>query len=168
MTAPCFVDANVLVYWRDKADSRKQEIAGTLMQRLWSEQSGRISVQVLNEFYAVSTRKIADALSRDDAWAVVVELFEWNPQPLNEALLVRAKVAEGRYRLSWWDSLIVAAAQLQNCKVLYTEDMHHGMQFGNVRVCNPFIAQVQEEPPAAYMPPVVSRHRPRGRPRKAA
>ncbi len=167
MTAPCFVDANVLVYWRDKADPRKQEIADTLIQRLWSEQSGRISVQVLNEFYAVSTRKIADPLSRDDAWSIIQDLFEWNPHPVNEALMIRAKATEGRYGLSWWDSLIVAAARLQDCNILYTEDMHHGMQLDGVRVCNPFVAQIQEEPPPAYMP-VISRHRPRGRPRKVA
>ncbi len=87
MTAPCFVDANVLVYWRDKADSRKQEIAGTLdaapLERAVGADQRAGTERILCGFH----RKIADALSRDDAWAVVEELFEWNPQPLNEALV---------------------------------------------------------------------------------
>ncbi|MEO8313230.1 MAG: PIN domain-containing protein [Pseudomonadota bacterium] len=168
MTAACFVDANVLVYACDPADARKFEVATNLIGRLWREQSGRISTQVLNEFYTVITRKVAKPVEREKAWHDVEELFEWNPMPIDAALLHGARSIEVRYKLSWWDSLIVAAAQLQGCSILYTEDLQNGAVFGNVRVRNPFIDQVQEEPPVPYAPKVVSRHRPRGRPRKAA
>lgn len=168
MIAPCFVDGNVLVYARDNGDPRKQEVANALLDRLWLEQSGRTSVQVLNEFYAVVTRKISVRIPQEVAWRVVEEFLEWSPQPVDSALLRHARAVEIRYKLNWWDALIVASAQLQGCSILYTEDLQNGAVYGNVRVRNPFMAQVQEEPPAEYAPKLVSRHRPRGRPRKAA
>ena len=168
MTAACFVDANVLVYASDPTDPRKHELASALMDRLWREQSGRTSVQVLNEYYTVVTRKIRRVVAREQAWHDVQELFEWNPQPVDIALLQQARSFEARNALSWWDCLIVAAAQLQGCSILYTEDLQDGAVYGIVRVRNPFVAQVQEDPPEPYAPKLVSRHRGRGRPRKAA
>jgi predicted nucleic acid-binding protein len=167
MTVPCFVDANVLVYAHNPAEPLKCEVAQYLLRRLWADQSGRTSLQVLNEFYAVVTRKLSKRKSHDEAWVEVEEFFRWNPQQLDTGLLQRARQIEARYRLSWWDSLIVAAAQVQGCSVLYTEDLHHGATYDGVRVCNPFVAQVQEEP-APYRVATVSPHRPRGRPRKVA
>jgi predicted nucleic acid-binding protein len=168
MIAPCFVDANVLVYSRNTGDPRKGEIANSLLDRLWLEQSGRTSVQVLNEFYSVVTRKVSLAISQDVAWQVVEEYLEWNPQAVDGALLRQARSVEARYKLNWWDALIVAAAQLQNCAILYSEDMQHGAQLGGVRINNPFVAQVQEPAPVEYAPARVTGHRPRGRPRKVA
>jgi predicted nucleic acid-binding protein len=168
MTAACFVDANVFVYACDPADVRKFEVAHSLLDRLWREQSGRTSVQVLNEFYTVVTRKLRKPVAAEQAWHDVEELFEWNPQPVDLALLQQARAVEARYKLNWWDALIVAAAQLQGCSMLYTEDLQDGAAFGTVRVRNPFSTQMQEPAPLEYAPQVVSRHRPRGRPRKVA
>ena len=80
-----------------------------------------------------------------------------------------AREAEQRWRLSWWDSLIVAAAQMQGCSVLLTEDLHDGTAFGNLVVRSPFTLEVRE-PAAAYgaTPQLASLHRPRGRPRRTA
>jgi hypothetical protein len=81
-------------------------------------------------------------------------------------LLLLAHEIEQRYRISWWDSLIVGAAQLQDCDILLTEDLQAGMNFDRVSVQNPFSLQVQE-PRAVYsIPKLPSRHRPRGWPRK--
>jgi len=165
MTAPCFVDANVLVYAHNPAEPLKRAVAGDLLRRLWADFSGRTSIQVLNEFYTVITRKLSAPMGPDDAWAEVEEFFRWNPQALDSSLLHRARQIETRYKLNWWDCLVVAAAQQQDCAVLYTEDLQHGAAFDGVRICNPFISQVQEEP-AMYRVGVVSRHRSRGRPRK--
>jgi predicted nucleic acid-binding protein len=167
MTAACFVDANVLVYSNDRSEPFKQEIARALLQRLWREQTGRTSIQALNEFYVVVTRKVSAVARQEDAWQIVEELLDWDPQPVDGALLQRARSLEIRYQLSWWDCLIAAAAQLQGCSILYTEDLQHGADYDGVRICNPFIAEVQEAP-ATYRVQLVSRHRPRGRPRKAA
>ena len=167
MTGPCFVDANVLVYALDRSEAAKQQIAQALLSKLWREQTGRTSVQALNEFYVVVTRKVSLAVHREEAWPVLEDLLGWNPQPVDAMLLHRARAVEIRYKLSWWDGLIVAAAQLQGCSILYSEDLQHGAVYDSVRVCNPFIAQVQEDA-APYRAKVASGHRPRGRPRKAA
>lgn len=167
MTGPCFVDANVLVYAHDPSEPLKQELAAELLRRLWAGSNGRTSIQVLNEFYVVLSRKVTVRRAAGEVWAEVEEFFRWNPQPLDADLLRRARQIEARYKLSWWDSLVVAAAQLQGCSVLYTEDLQHGALLDDVRVVNPFLPQVQEEP-APYRVPVASTHRPRGRPRKQA
>jgi predicted nucleic acid-binding protein len=153
---------------RDGAHVGKQDIAALWMNRLWAEQRGRTSIQVLNEYYTVGTRKLRPAIAAADAWGDVERLMDWHPQPLDAELLRHGRDIELRYRLSWWDSLVVAAAQLQDCALLLTEDLQHGMTFDSLRVCNPFADQVQEPPPVDYQPIRVSAHRPRGRPRKAA
>jgi predicted nucleic acid-binding protein len=167
MTGKFFVDTNVLVYIRDTAQPAKKAVAAQWMDRLWSERSGRTSIQVLNELYATLTRKFRNQMRSDEAWDDVRALLAWNPQPINNELLIQAHQIERRYRISWWDSLIVAAAQLQDCDTLLTEDLQTGMIFDRVTVQNPFNLQVQE-PRAVYSAAVTlpSRHRPRGRPRK--
>jgi predicted nucleic acid-binding protein len=165
MTAPCFVDANVLVYAHNPAEPLKRDVALALLSRLWADFSGRTSVQALNEFYTVITRKLSARMSQDDAWIEVEEYLRWSPQQLDSGILQRARHIEARYKLSWWDSLVVAAAQQQGCALLYTEDLQHGAIFDGVKVVNPFFAQVQEKP-APYSVKLISPHRPRGRPRK--
>jgi len=170
MTGPCFVDANVLVYSIDATEPLKQHVAAALIDRLWSEQRACTSVQAINEFYSVVTRKLTHVVPQQEAWARVEALLEWNPQPVDAAVLRRASAIELRYQLSWWDSLIVAAARLQHCTLLYSEDLQHGATIDGVKIVNPFITQVQEEraPYSAVMATPVSPHRPRGRPRKQA
>lgn len=166
MTEKFFVDTNVFVYLYDAGSSAKQVIAAEWVERLWRDRSGRTSVQVLNELYVTLLRKLARRMTAEQAWEVVHALTEWNPQPVDRDMLLRAREVERRYRISWWDSLIVAAAQLQECDTLLTEDLQAGMIFDRVAVRNPFDLQVQE-PRATYcVAKLPSRHRPRGRPRK--
>jgi predicted nucleic acid-binding protein len=167
MTVLCFVDANLFVYSVDTAQPLKRELAATLIERLWMEQRARTSIQVLNEFYVTVTRKLRRVLAPHDAWALVEEILEWEPQPNDAALIHSARSIESRHKLNWWDCLIVAAARLQHCTVLYTEDLQHGATLDGVKIVNPFIAQVQEDP-APYHASLLSPHRPRGRPRKQA
>ena len=170
MTARCFVDANVFIYVRDSRNAAKQTRAVEWIARLWQGRSGRTSLQVLSEYYAVATRKLVPRIPADEAWEDVRELFAWGPHPVDEALLRRAREVEQRWRLSWWDSMVVAAAQLQDCALLLSEDFQDGAVFAGVTVRSPFTLDVRE-PAAVYaaMPLVAaSRHRGRGRPRKVA
>ena len=169
MTAPVFVDTNVLVYAYDAGEPLKQPVACHWLERLWREQAGRTSIQVLSEYYVTLTRKIKPALDPTEAWDHVRDLLTWNPQPVDAALLARGREVEARYRLSWWDSLIVAAAQLQDCAILLSEDMQDRAIYGSVTVRNPFVASVSEEP-ATYSVTRVRKleHPRRGRPRKRA
>jgi predicted nucleic acid-binding protein len=170
MTAPCFVDANVFIYARDSRNAAKQTRAVEWIARLWQGRLGRTSLQVLSEYHAVATRKLVPRIPADEAWEDVRELFAWGPHPVEEALLRRAREVEQRWRLSWWDSMVVAAAQLQDCALLLSEDFQDGAVFAGVTVRSPFTLDVRE-PAAGYaaMPLVAaSRHRGRGRPRKMA
>jgi predicted nucleic acid-binding protein len=167
MTGPCFVDANVFVYSRDPRDPRKQSRAAQWLDHLWHERQGRTSAQAIAEFYAALSRKLGMAPGL--AWQYAERYFAWSPQPVDEPLLRRAREIELRYKLSWWDSMIVAAAQLQECALLLTEDLQDGAVFGAVTTRSPFTLEVREAA-ARY---TVERlgaplHRPRGRPRRAA
>lgn len=168
MNATVFVDTNVFVYARDASEPEKQVAAETWLRHLWIEQRGRTSMQVLSEYYAVVTRKLKPGLAREDAWEDVTALLAWEPQPIDSGALARAHAIERRYDLSWWDSLIVAAAQLQNCGVLLTEDLQHGLCCDGVTIQNPFAATVAEErPPHAGVLRRTPRHRAPGRPARA-
>jgi predicted nucleic acid-binding protein len=167
MTGPCFVDANVFIYARDPRDPQKQQRAAGWIDLLWSERLGRTSAQAITEFYAAATRKLGIAPER--AWRHVERYFSWKPCPVDEQVLRRGREIEQRYRLSWWDSTIVAAAQLQDCVLLLTEDLQDGASFGSVTARSPFTLETREAA-ALYAVERRSRvlHRARGRPKRAA
>ena len=138
MTAPVFVDTNVIVYRFDTRDPRKQSRAVDWFTLLWNRRSGRVSFQVLQEAYAVLTRKRKPAMATGDAQRIVRGLAAWQPVTMDLRILERAWHLQERHLLSWWDALIVAAAQTCRCKVLLTEDLQHGHEFDEVRVVDPF------------------------------
>ena len=165
MTALVFVDANVLVHARDPRDAIKNARAGEWIRMLWNEQRGRTSVQVLSEYFDVISRKFARQIRREDAWDDVQRVLAWNPQSIDNEVLVNARGLQERHGLSWWDCLIVAAAQAQGCVLLLTEDMQDGADYSGVSVRNPFTLGVAEERSAYIaLPKLASRHRHRGRP----
>jgi len=166
MTAPVFVDTNILVYWRDSSEVAKQARALEWLDTLWRERRGRTSTQVLAEYYSAVTRKPKIRMSAEDAWRDVQALVSWNPCSVTVDLLNRARAIEHKYRLSWWDCQIVAAAQTQGCSLLLTEDLQDGANYDNVVARNPFVLGVSEEHMAyAPAPKSTSRYRGRGRPR---
>ena len=138
MTAPVFVDTNVIVYRFDTRDPRKHSRAVDWFTLLWNRRSGRVSFQVLQEAYAVLTRKRKPAMAATDAQRIVRGLAGWRPVTLDLQILERAWLLQERHLLSWWDALIVAATQMCGCRVLLTEDLQHGYEFDEVRVVNPF------------------------------
>lgn len=169
MSGAVFVDTNVLVYARDASEPIKRPAAIRWLEELWHEHRGRTSTQVLNEYYVTVTRKLERRLDTEAAWEHVQDLFTWEPQEVTCDLLRRAREVERRYSVSWWDSTIVAAAQLQDCAILLSEDFQDGMMFDGVTVRNPFTAKVAEERGEyAVQRAPVARHRLRGRPRSAA
>lgn len=168
MSGLCFVDANVLVYIRDPRDGAKQARANAWHEHLWRERRGRTSMQVLSEYY-VNARRLG-GVAADDLWKSVEQYLAWNPQPIDQPLLRRAREVEQRWRLSWWDSMVIAAAQLQDCALLLTEDLQDGGVYGTLTVRSPFTLSVEAPAPAYAVAPVAlaSRHRPRGRPKRSA
>ena len=165
MSALVFVDANVFIYAFAPAEPLKRQRSQEWLALLWQGRRARTSTQVISETYSILTRKYH--VAADKAWQDLSALFTWEPQPVDREVLAGAREVERRYRLSWWDSLIVAAAQLQNCSQLLTEDLQDGEVFGSLRALNPFLHEIREPaaPYAVAHAPVV--HRPRGRPRRA-
>ena len=168
MTALVFVDTNVLLYACDAAEPAKQRLAAQWIERLWGERAGRLSVQVLSEFYVNVTRKLKPGMSSDAAWEVLESYLPWEPLAIDATVLNHARDIERRFGLNWWDSTVVAAAQVQGCEILLTEDLQHGMHMGGLVVRNPFKVQAEEAlAEYASTPRPRALHRPPGRPARA-
>jgi len=138
MTALVFVDTNVLLYALDLADPKKQQAARAWRDELWMSRRGRISIQVLQEFYAKVTQKWP--AGREKARAEVRDLLAWQPVTVDAAILERGWKIQDRYRLSFWDALIVGAAKSTGCRYLLTEDLQTNQDLEGVVVVNPFLS----------------------------
>ena len=138
MTARVFVDSNVLIYSFDQREPEKQVRAREWLDRLWADRAGRISFQVLQEFYVTVTRKLQPGLDLETARNVVRSLWAWQPVAVNERSFAAAWGIQDRFQFSWWDALIVAAARSAECSILLTEDLQHGQDLDGLRVVDPF------------------------------
>lgn len=133
-----FVDTNILVYSRNPAETEKYPIARSLIENLWQSRRGRLSTQVCSEYLVTVTRKLARPLDESEAWDDVESLLAWDPVPLDRECLAIARHVQIRYQSSWWDSLIVAAASIAGCEIIYTEDLNHGQEYLGIRAVDPF------------------------------
>ena len=138
MTGLVFVDTNVFVYLHDDSERKKKTRTDEWISLLVRGRSGRVSFQVLQELYATLTSKRRLNVDAAEAQSIVRELVVWQPIVVDLAMLNRAWVLQDHFFVSWWDALIVAAAQTCECRVLLTEDLQDGQEFGAVRVVNPF------------------------------
>jgi predicted nucleic acid-binding protein len=136
MTATVFVDTNVFIYALDPADLKKQEAALAWREELWRSGLGKISFQVLQEFYVKATQKWPEA--RDSVQAEIRDLLTWQPVKVDAALFELSWKLQGRFQLSFWDALVVAAAKSTSCRYLLTEDLQAGQDLDGVLVVNPF------------------------------
>jgi len=138
MTAPVFVDTNVLVYARDTRVGSKQQCAHEWLGFLWETRRGRLSRQVLQEYYVTVTRRLKPGLSREEARADVRALFHWLG-PIDAASLIEVSWdLQGRFSISFWDALIASAAKHLGCAFLLTEDLSTGQDLDGVEVVSPF------------------------------
>lgn len=131
-----FVDTNVFLYKLDAASPEKQARAERWIGSLWQSRSGRTSWQVIQEFYADATGKFR--IGSEDARTVARAMLEWEPFVPDAEALTRAWRWSDAAQLSFWDAMIVAAAERCDCDYLLSEDFQAGRQFGVVRVVNPF------------------------------
>ena len=140
-----FVDTKVLISAEDGAEADKQHSALDWIERLWRARSGRLSTQVLNEFYVNVTRRLKPAMPQGDARARVRRYAAgWNPWQIDHATVETAWAMEARHGLQYWDCLVLAAAQHSGCTLVLSEDMQHEGRFGAVQVINPFLASIDE------------------------
>lgn len=133
-----FVDTNVLVYVRDLTEEEKQRRAADWMAALWDTGLGRLSYQVLQEYYIVTTRKLEPPRSDEEAREDVLALIAWDPVVVDGTVMERAWDIQDRHGFSWWDALIVAAALRSRCRYLLTEDLQDGQEVEGLAIVSPF------------------------------
>jgi len=133
-----FVDTNILVYAYDRGAGLKHERALQTVEELWVSGNGVLSTQVLQEFYVNVRRKAQNPISHKQARELINDYISWNPIVNDAALVLEAIDMENRYKLSFWDSMIVVAAQKSGASVLCSEGFNDGQKFGTVQVQNPF------------------------------
>jgi predicted nucleic acid-binding protein len=139
MSAKFFLDTNIFIYSLGGTPASKARRAVQLVREAIDSRNGIISYQVAQEFFNVAFRRFAPPMTVAEAEQYLASVF----RPMLAVQSSQALLADGlrlheRYRLSWYDSLIIAAALEAECGVLYSEDMHHGQKFGHLRIDNPF------------------------------
>jgi predicted nucleic acid-binding protein len=139
MTVKCFVDSNVLVYARDLSERDKQQRASHWIEALAIAGAGRLSYQVLVEAYSALTRRGKPHMDLSDARIYISNYGYWHPLHVDLTVVGRAWQIQDRFGFSWWDCLIVAAAQISECAYLLTEDLQHGQDLEGVKVVDPFL-----------------------------
>ncbi|MFP4615129.1 MAG: PIN domain-containing protein [Thiohalorhabdus sp.] len=133
-----FADTNLLVYARDANEPEKRERARAWMDRLWHDRNGCLSYQVLQEFYITVTQKLNPAMPAAEARQDIRALVAWQPVRTDVAILEAAWRLQEQFLLSWWDALIVAAAEWSSADYLLTEGLQEGQDLNGIRVMNPF------------------------------
>lgn len=114
-------------------------MASVWLAQLWQSRTGRISFQILNEYYVTVTRKLKPGLDVLTARADINNLMVWRPIKEDFHVIERGWQLQDKYSISWWDALILSAAHHGNCKILLTEDLQHQQMYGSVKVINPFL-----------------------------
>jgi len=134
-----FLDTNVFVYSFDTSAPKKARIAQELIRRAIDSGKGIVSYQVVQEFFNVALRRFARPMSLADAEQYLsITLRPLFAVQASMSLYGQALQLQRRYGVSWYDSLILAAAVEGECDILYSEDFQHGRVFGRVKLQNPF------------------------------
>ncbi len=135
-----FVDTNILIYAHDSDAASKRDRAVESLRTLWETGDGRISVQVLQEFYVNATRKLAKPLARSVAREVVSSYGAWIREATTAGTVLRASDIAEMAQISFWDALILASAEQAGAAKLYSEDLNSGQSIVGIQIVNPLIA----------------------------
>jgi predicted nucleic acid-binding protein len=138
MSVKFFVDTNILVYAHDRSAGRKHQRAKALVEELWNSGEGVLSTQVLQELCINLRRKVTPPLSVDEVRRLLQDYLAWQAVTNAPEAVVHALDLESRYKISFWDGLIIHAAEISGATTLYSEDLGDRQKFGAVRVVNPF------------------------------
>lgn len=137
MSARYFVDTNILMYAHDTAAGDKHARAKALVQDLWQNRSGVVSTQVLQELAVNLRRKAKNPLDAKSTREIVSDYLAWQVVVNGGDSILEALDLEKRYKISFWDALVIQAAQVAGAEILYSEDLSDGQTYGAVRVINP-------------------------------
>jgi predicted nucleic acid-binding protein len=132
-----FVDTNILIYAHDRSTGVKHERARELVERLWTSGQGVLSTQVLQELCVNLRRKVARPLAADEIRRLIYDYMSWEIVINSPDAVIQALEFEARYKTSFWDALILQAAEQSGAAVLYSEDLSAKQSYGTVQVVNP-------------------------------
>jgi predicted nucleic acid-binding protein len=133
-----FVDTNILVYAYDRRAGARHDRALAVVEQLWVSGEGVVSTQVLQELCVSLRRKVANPASAERIREIVRSYQSWQVVVNTPQSVLRALEIEERYKISFWDALILQAAESADADVVYSEDLAAGQRYGSVRVVNPF------------------------------
>lgn len=139
MSDKCFVDTNILVYAHDRSTGVKHERAQMLLEQLWDSGKGVLSTQVLQELCINLRRKAGNPLPVEEVRRLIREYSTWEVVTNTPASVLGALEIEMRYKTSFWDALILHAAEHAGASILYSEDLAAGQRYGSIQVVNPLI-----------------------------
>ena len=133
-----FFDTNILVYLFDQSSLTKKQTAQNLLAQYSLEGGIAISTQVLQEFFVVTTRKLASPLTIPNARHVLEKFLQLQVILINGEMILSATRLLEKYSISFWDALIIEAAKVSGAKVLLTEDLQHELEIEKITLINPF------------------------------
>lgn len=140
MAEKYFVDTNILIYAHDRSTGIKHERAKQLIERLWTGGQGVLSTQVLQEFCVNLRRKATPPVPADELRRLIQDYLSWEVVVNDSESIIQALEIEKRYQTSFWDALILNAAEKSGAAILYSEDLAAGQRYGAVEVINPLLA----------------------------
>ena len=132
-----FVDTNILIYAHDPRAGRKHERARQLIERLWRTGEGVLSTQILQELCVNLRRKAARPLPIDEIRRLIQDYLSWEIVVNTPEAVIEALEIETRYKMSFWDALVLQAAESSGAAVLYSEDLATGQTYGTIQVVDP-------------------------------
>ena len=133
-----FLDTNILIYAYDVSAGKKHEMAKTILMDLWNSGKGVLSIQVLQEFFVNITKKVSKPLDIKTAKDIIKDLLKWDVVMIDGESLLEAVEIHIRHQYSFWDSMILKAAQKGGAVLLLSEDLMHGQTVDGVKIKNPF------------------------------
>jgi predicted nucleic acid-binding protein len=133
-----FVDTNIIVYAHDRSAGEKREVAASLILRLDAEKRGALSVQVLQELVSAVTVRGKVKIPEEELVGILEDFSDWTVFCPGAADVIEALAVRSRYKISFWDAMIVHAALEVSAAVLWSEDLSDGQDYGGVIVRNPF------------------------------
>jgi predicted nucleic acid-binding protein len=135
-----FVDTNILIYAHERAAGPKYERARQLVEHLWTTGQGALSTQVLQELCVNLRRRIKHPLPSEEIKKLIEDYLSWEIVINTPQAILAALGIEARYKVSYWDALILHAAESCGAAVLYSEDLASGQRYGPVEVVNPLLS----------------------------
>ncbi|MFZ0419716.1 MAG: PIN domain-containing protein [Candidatus Sulfotelmatobacter sp.] len=132
-----FVDTNILIYAHDTTTGIKHERARQLIEGLWTSGHGVLSTQVLQELCVNLRRRVARPQAVEEIRRLIHDYMSWEVVANAPEDVIQALEIEARYKISFWDALILQAAEHSGAATLYSEDLAAKQWYGTVRVVNP-------------------------------